>query len=98
MHGRRELVLRLVQALGLSWVALAIAIYLVPELKIGRGVSLYALPLALGLMVAWRAGAHWLLGHPDVGEKIIIVGSGAAGVEVAREGLGRRAAGGRAAV
>ncbi len=93
MHDRRELVLRLVQALGLSWVALAIAIYLVPELKIGRGVSLYALPLALGLMVAWRAGAHWLLGHPDMGEKILIVGSGASAVEVAREVLERRDAG-----
>jgi sugar transferase (PEP-CTERM system associated) len=93
MHDRRELVLRLVQALGLSWVALAIAIYLVPDLKIGRGVSLYALPLALALMVAWRAGAHWLLGHPGVGEKILIVGSGATAVEVAREVLERRDAG-----
>src|SRR5919107_4708940 len=93
MHDRRELVLRLVQALGLSWVALAIAIYMVPELKIGRGVSLYALPLALALMVAWRAGAHWLLGHPGVGEKILIVGSGPSAVEVAREALERRDAG-----
>jgi sugar transferase (PEP-CTERM system associated) len=56
-------------------------------------VSLYALPLALALMVAWRAGAHWLLGHPDVGEKILIVGSGASAVEVAREVLERRDAG-----
>ncbi|HEX8294290.1 MAG TPA: TIGR03013 family XrtA/PEP-CTERM system glycosyltransferase [Pyrinomonadaceae bacterium] len=93
MHDRRELVLRLVQALGLAWVALAIAIYLAPGLKIGRGVSLFALPLALLLMVAWRAGAHWLLGHPGVGEKILIVGSGASAVEVAREVLERRDAG-----
>ena len=32
MHDRRELVLRLVQALGLAWVALAIAMYLLPQL------------------------------------------------------------------
>ncbi|HEX8188648.1 MAG TPA: TIGR03013 family XrtA/PEP-CTERM system glycosyltransferase [Pyrinomonadaceae bacterium] len=93
MHDRRELVLRLVQALGLAWIALAIAMYLVPGLMIGRGVSLIALPLALMLMVAWRAGAHWLLGHPGVGEKILIVGSGATAVEVAREVLERRDAG-----
>src|SRR5215213_9494684 len=93
MHDRRELVLRLVQALGLAWVALAIVIYLAPDLKIGRGVSLFALPLALMLMVAWRAGAHWLLGHPDVGEKILIVGSGPSAIEVAREVLERRDAG-----
>src|SRR4051794_15824877 len=66
MHDRRELVLRLVQALGLAWVALAILMYLAPGLMIGRGVSLIALPLALTLMVTWRACAHWLLGHPDV--------------------------------
>jgi sugar transferase (PEP-CTERM system associated) len=93
MHDRRELVLRLVQALGLAWVALAIVMYLAPALMIGRGVSLIALPLALALMVAWRVGAHWLLGHPGVGEKILIVGSGVMAVEVAREVLERRDAG-----
>jgi sugar transferase (PEP-CTERM system associated) len=93
MHDRRELVLRLIQALGLAWVALAIMMYLVPSLVIGRGVSLIALPLALALMVAWRVCAHWLLGHPSVGEKILIVGSGNAAVEVAREVLERRDAG-----
>ena len=93
MHDRRELVLRLVQALGLAWVALAIMMYVAPSLMIGRGVSLIALPLALMLMVAWRGGAHWLLGHPGVGEKILIVGSGEMAVEVAREVLERRDAG-----
>ncbi|HYH87500.1 MAG TPA: TIGR03013 family XrtA/PEP-CTERM system glycosyltransferase [Pyrinomonadaceae bacterium] len=93
MHDRRELVLRLVQALGLAWIALAIAMYLVPVLMIGRGVSLIALPLALALMVVWRVAAHWLLGHPNVGEKILIVGSGASAIEVAREVLERRDAG-----
>jgi hypothetical protein len=67
MSDRRELVLRLVQALGLAWVALAIVFYLVPWLMIGRGVSLIALPLALGLMVAWRVALHWPLGPPLVG-------------------------------
>src|SRR5215210_5238275 len=54
MHDRRELVLRLIQALGLAWVALAIVMYLVPALVIGRGVSSIALPLALALVVGWR--------------------------------------------
>jgi sugar transferase (PEP-CTERM system associated) len=93
MHDRRELVLRLVQALGLAWVALAITMYLVPQLMIGRGVTVIALPLALLLMVGWRVCAHWLLGHPEVGEKVLIVGSGPSAVEVAREVLERRDAG-----
>jgi len=97
MHDRRELVLRLVQALGLAWVALALAFYAFPQLMLGRGISLLALPLALGLMVSWRVSIHWLLGHPDFGEKILIVGSGTFAVEVAREMLDRPDAGYRIA-
>jgi sugar transferase (PEP-CTERM system associated) len=93
MHDRRELVLRLIQALGLAWVALAIVMYALPQLMIGRGVSLIALPLALFLMVAWRVAIHWLLGHPNVGERILIVGSGDTAIEIAREVLERRDAG-----
>jgi sugar transferase (PEP-CTERM system associated) len=93
MHDRRELVLRLIQAFGLGWAALALVFYAVPPLMIGRGVSLIALPLALALMVAWRLSIHWLLGHPGIGERILIVGSGDVAVEVAREALERRDAG-----
>jgi len=97
MHDRHELVLRLVQALGLAWIALAFAFYGFPQLMLGRGISLIALPLALALMVGWRISIHWLLGHPDFGEKILIVGSGDLAVEVAREMLNRPDAGYRIA-
>lgn len=93
MHDRRELVLRLIQALGLAWVALAFASYALPQLMIGRGVWLIALPLALMLTVTWRIAIHWFLGHPEIGERILIVGSGSAAIEIAREVLGRRDAG-----
>src|SRR6266542_177665 len=93
MRDRHELVLRLLQALGLAWVALALLFYAVPQVMIGRGVSLISLPLALLLMVGWRLTIHWILGHPDVGERILIVGSGPFAVEIARETLGRPDAG-----
>ena len=93
MHDRRELVLRLVQALGLAWIALAFSFYVFPSLMLGRGISLIALPLALGLMVSWRVSIHWFLGHPDFGERILIVGSGNLAVEMAREVLNRPDAG-----
>ena len=93
MHDRRELVLRLVQALGLAWIALAFSFYAFPGLMLGRGISLIALPLALALMVSWRVSIHWFLGHPDFGERILIVGSGDSAVEVAREVLNRPDAG-----
>src|SRR2546425_3675524 len=93
MFDRRELVLRLLQALGLAWVALALIFYAVPQVMIGRGVSLISLPLALLLMVGWRLAIHWVLGHPQLGERILIVGSGPFAVEIARETLGRPDAG-----
>ncbi|HUS10982.1 MAG TPA: TIGR03013 family XrtA/PEP-CTERM system glycosyltransferase, partial [Pyrinomonadaceae bacterium] len=45
------------------------------------------------LMVGWRISIHWFLGHPDFGERILIVGSGDLAVEVAREVLARPDAG-----
>lgn len=93
MHDRGELVLRLLQALGLAWIALALLFYVVPQVMIGRGVSLISLPVALLLMVGWRLGIHWVLGHPELGERILIVGSGPFAIEVARETLQRPDAG-----
>src|SRR5258708_3157018 len=93
MHDRRELVLRLLQALGLAWIALALIFYLMPQVMIGRGVSLISLPLALLMMVGWRLAIHWVLGHPEIGERILIVGSGPFAIEIARETLGRPDAG-----
>ena len=93
MHDRRELVLRMLQALGLAWIALALTFYVLPQVMIGRGVTLISLPLALFLMVGWRLAIHWILGHPELGERILIVGSGPFAVEIARETLERKDAG-----
>jgi sugar transferase (PEP-CTERM system associated) len=93
MHDRRELGLRLIQALGLAWVALALTFYAFPRLMIGRGVSLIAVPLAMLLMIGWRLLIHWVFGNPKFGERILIVGSGQIAIETAREVLGRPDAG-----
>jgi len=93
MHDRGELVLRLLQALGLAWIAMALLFYAVPQVMIGRGVSFIALPIALLLMVSWRLAIHWVLGHPELGERILIVGSGSFAIEIARETLNRPDAG-----
>jgi sugar transferase (PEP-CTERM system associated) len=93
LHHRRELILRLIQALGLAWVALALLFYFVPQLMLGRGVSLISLPLALVVMIVWRIFIHWLMGHPQIGERVLIVGTGPMAVETARVALKQRDAG-----
>jgi sugar transferase (PEP-CTERM system associated) len=93
MSNRRELMLRLVQALGIAWALLALLFYFIPDLLIGRGVSVISLPLVLGVLLAWRIFFHMLTGHPDIGEKVLIVGSGNSAWETARAIQERRDAG-----
>ena len=50
MGNRRELLLRLVQAIGIAWAGLAFLFYLAPPLMIGRGVSLISVPLVLSIV------------------------------------------------
>jgi sugar transferase (PEP-CTERM system associated) len=93
MGNRRELMLRLVQALGISWVVLALLFYFVPSLLIGRGVLVISVPTVLFLLITWRVLIHILTGHPEIGEKILIVGTGQAAIDTAESVWKRRDAG-----
>ena len=93
MGNRRELMLRLVQALGIAWVLLALLFYFVPPLLIGRGVSVFSVLIVLALLLTWRILIHYLTGHPEIGERILIVGTGRAARETAEAVLKRRDAG-----
>lgn len=93
MGNRRELMLRLVQALGIAWALLAFLFYFVPTLFIGRGVSVISVPVVLVLLLVWRILIHYLTGHPDIGEKIVIVGTGKAAQDTAEAVWMRRDAG-----
>lgn len=93
MTNRRELMLRLVQALGIAWALLALMFYVAPPLLIGRGVSVISVPLVLVLLLGWRIFIHILTGHPDIGEKILVVGTGKTAMDTAEAVWQRRDAG-----
>ncbi len=93
MGNRRELMLRLVQSLGISWVFLALLFYFVPRLLIGRGVSVISVFVVLALLIVWRVLIHLLTGHPEIGEKILVVGTGKSAIETAEAVWNRRDAG-----
>ncbi len=93
MGNRRELMLGLVQALGIAWTLLAFIFYFIPPLFIGRGVSVIAVPVVLILLLTWRMLIHYLTGHPDIGEKILIFGTGRAAQDTAESVWERRDAG-----
>ncbi len=93
MNNRREALLRLIQAMGIAWTFLAIVFYLVPPLLMGRGTLIYSVVITLVLLLIWRTLIHFLTGHPDLGEKILIIGAGKAAVETANVVFQRRDAG-----
>ncbi len=81
------------QAVGLTSFALALIFYLAPQMKLGRGVFLLSLVLMIAVMGGWRLLAAWVLGRRELGERVLILGTGEDAVAVAREALQRREAG-----
>src|SRR5437867_6766795 len=84
------LVIRIVQAIGLSAITLAGLLYFVPQILLGRNVFFVHLLLILTAMAGWRLFAMWLLGNPRLAERVLIVGTGRDAVELARQVLARR--------
>jgi sugar transferase (PEP-CTERM system associated) len=87
---RSALPLRIMQASGLSAIALALLIYAIPQMMLGRGVFALALALMLTTMIGWRAVATWLLGHPRLAERVLILGTDLPAIAIAREIMQRR--------
>ena len=89
IKNRAVLNLRICQALGLAAMTLAAIFYAIPQMMLGRGVFLAGLLLMLGVIVWWRLIVLWLLGHPKLAERVLILGAGKTAVDVARETLQR---------
>jgi sugar transferase (PEP-CTERM system associated) len=87
---RSVLVNRIFGALGLSATVMALIFYTLPQMMLGRGVFLVALVLMLTLMLVWRLLVPWLLGHPRLAERVLILGAEEGAVAIAREVLQRR--------
>src|SRR5262245_48154734 len=93
IQSRGAFLLRLAQALGVGGLALALMFYVWPEMRLGRGVFTLSLLLTLTLMAAWRFLARWLLDHPRLANRVLILGVEQEAVAIAREMLTRREAG-----
>lgn len=93
IRARSVLAQRLAQAIGLSAMTLSLIFYLAPKLRLGRGVFLVAMLLMLTVMLAWRLVVRWVLGHPRLADRVLILGTEENAVSIAREVLQRREAG-----
>lgn len=86
---RATLYMRIFQATGLASIALAVIFYAVPQMMLGRGVFLVSLLLMLSVMSCWRVLARWLLGHPRLAERVLILGTEKTAINLARDILER---------
>ena len=87
---RRELFNRVVQALGGASLLLAAVYFLLPSLVVGRGVFIIAAAFVVTLLIGWRLAFGWLVNRMDPRERLLLVGTGAAAVALARELFDRR--------
>jgi sugar transferase (PEP-CTERM system associated) len=98
---RRELFAGIIQAVAIACLLLGLIFLLIPKLLLGyteqegrvsyaQGVPTTAMVLTLGFMICWRVVIHWLLSHPRLAERVLIVGAGTPAIDLAREVLERR--------
>jgi len=88
--GVRDLTARLIQALGVTSLILAGIYFLAPDWIVGRGVFLISVVFMVTLLVAWRVTFAWLTQRVAPRERLLLVGTSIAAVELAKELFERR--------
>ena len=87
---RRELFIRIVQALSATSFLLAAIYFWLPSVVIGRGVFMVSAVLVIVFVSGWRLLFEWLSRRVAPRERLLLVGTGPAAVNLARELFDRR--------
>jgi sugar transferase (PEP-CTERM system associated) len=90
IRGTRDLAVRLLRGIGAASLILGITYWLFPLLIVEQGVFLLFAALALLLVMAWRSAFEWVTRHLAPRERLLLVGTSAAAVLLARELFERR--------
>ena len=85
VHSNRELIVRLLQAVGAASILLAALYFVVPALMIGDGIFVSALCVFLVGILGWRLLFNQLVGSLKLEERILVVGTGESARKVARQ-------------
>jgi sugar transferase (PEP-CTERM system associated) len=89
MRTRNEILVRLLQAYGVACLALAVCYYIAPDLEFGRGIAALAAPLIIALTFGWRLLCSKSNNALGGSERMLIMGTGPAGISLARDIVGR---------
>jgi sugar transferase (PEP-CTERM system associated) len=85
VHSSRELIVRLLQAVGAASIVLAAVYFTLPSLMIGDGIFVSALFVFLVGILGWRLLFNRLTGSLRLQERILVVGTGETARKVARQ-------------
>jgi sugar transferase (PEP-CTERM system associated) len=85
VHSNRELIVRLLQAVGAASIVLAALYFTMPALMIGDGIFVSALFVFLVGILGWRLLFNRLTGSLKLQERILFVGTGDTARKVARQ-------------
>lgn len=86
---RRELLARILKALGGSLMILAALYFQFPKLVIGHGVVSMAALLAVALVIGWRLAFVWMAKSLAPRKRLLIIGTSPTAISFARELEGR---------
>jgi sugar transferase (PEP-CTERM system associated) len=84
-NSKPEVVIRLLEASGAAAMILAATFYLFPEMRLGAGIVETSLLGIIFIILTWRMFVEWVNRSYSAGEQILLVGSGTALVNLARE-------------
>ena len=87
---RREMFVRLLHALASASLILAAVYYWFPALIIGRGVFVIAAFLVMAIVIGWRIAFEWVSRRVRPRERLLLVGTTPAAVDLANELFSRR--------
>jgi sugar transferase (PEP-CTERM system associated) len=90
LSDRRELFIRILNALASASLILAGIYFWLPDLIIGRGVFMIAAMLVITMVIGWRIAFEWASRQVRPSERLLLVGTNAAAVDLAREIFARR--------
>jgi sugar transferase (PEP-CTERM system associated) len=82
---RAELLVRIIEALGVTLLILAGVYTVFPQLTVARGVLAQAAPLAVTSVIVWRLAFAWAARQVGPRERLLLVGTSAAGLALAQE-------------
>ena len=85
LSDRREVFVRLLQALGSTALILAFLYFWFPQLVVGRGVFLMSAFFVILGVGGWRIVYEWVTGQFAHRERLLLVGTSRATVELAKE-------------